>query len=64
MIIVSDTGFPGFVVKTTNNDWYTAGTVIGTTGPISLGQWHHIVGIYDGANLVAIKVSTVPFCWV
>ncbi|GGD62201.1 hypothetical protein GCM10010911_20130 [Paenibacillus nasutitermitis] len=57
-LAVSLTGNSSFVVKTTNNDWYTAGTAANSSTALSPGTWHHLVGTYDG-SYVRIYVDGV-----
>jgi len=45
------TGSSGhFVLATTNNGWYDAGTVASGAG-ITTGEWHHLAGTYDGTKV-------------
>lgn len=57
-LAVSSTGIGSFVVKTTNNDWYTAGTAATSSTALTPGTWHHLVGAYDG-SYVKIYVDGV-----
>ena len=53
-IIWSDADEVTWVVRTTNNAWYSTGTV--TTGTFnSQDTWTHIVGVYDGSNVRLYK---------
>jgi hypothetical protein len=47
--IIGKTGAGHFVVKTTQNGWYTTGTVVNFQGITFLpGIWYHLAGTYDG----------------
>lgn len=50
-IMVNTVGKPYFRVKTTNNDWNTAGTTVNGPTALPLNTWTHIVGTYDGSYL-------------
>jgi len=46
---ISPDGAAHFVVRTSNNGWYTAGTRANAdAGSISAGTWYHLAGVYDG----------------
>lgn len=42
----------GFVCATSNNSWYSAGTSVSGTTSINLGSWYHVVGVYDGTQVI------------
>ncbi len=44
--IIGKGGSGHFVVATTGNAWYSAGTVASGSG-ITPGEWHHLAGTYD-----------------
>ncbi|MFZ1424399.1 MAG: HYR domain-containing protein, partial [Saprospiraceae bacterium] len=51
-LIIGNNGTYHFVVATTNNGWYTAGTVgSGGTNTIPVGQWVHMAGVYTGSKV-------------
>lgn len=45
--IIGPGGNGHFVVATTGNAWYSAGTVA-SGGGMTPGEWHHLAGTYDG----------------
>ncbi len=47
--IIGKGGSGHFVVATTGNAWYSAGTVA-SGGGITAGEWHHLAGTYDGTK--------------
>lgn len=50
-ITIGSNGKGDFVVKTTNNAWYSAGTAASFTTVLALNTWYHIVGTYDGTTV-------------
>ncbi len=50
-LAISSAGNVHFVVKTTNNDWYAAGTKVDCTTNLTTNTWYHIVGTYDGSRV-------------
>lgn len=40
-----------FVVNTTNNPWFSAGTVAYGSTRLQPGTWYHITGVYDGSSV-------------
>jgi hypothetical protein len=58
-VILTAEGAGHFVVRSTDNDWYTTGTVASfPSGSVTPDVWHHIVGTYDG-SLVRVYVDGV-----
>ena len=49
-ILYNGAGDTTFVCATTNNGWYTTGTVV-SHGSNLINSWRHLVGTYDGSNL-------------
>lgn len=47
-VVVDNTGKGHFVIATTNNGWYSNGTLASWDTPLSLSSWYHIAGTYDG----------------
>ncbi|QGQ94328.1 hypothetical protein EHS13_05110 [Paenibacillus psychroresistens] len=50
-IFINAAGTVQFVVRTTNNSWYSAGTAAVSPSALTAGTWYHLVGTYDGANV-------------
>lgn len=50
-ITLGASGTGHFVVNTSNNSWYSAGTYAGFTTVLSTNTWYYIVGTYDGSNV-------------
>lgn len=46
---LSSSGQVHFAVATTNNGWYSAGTVATASTSLSTNTWYNIVGVYDGS---------------
>lgn len=49
--IIGPDGSMHFVVATTANGWYSAGTVANSDIKLATGTWYHIAGVYDGTNI-------------
>jgi hypothetical protein len=49
--IIGADGGAHFVVATSNNGWYSQGTVASFKSRLSAGVWYHLVGSYNGMNL-------------
>ena len=50
-LAIGSNGGVHFVVKTTNNDWYSTGTNVNCTTTLSTNTWYHLVGTYDGSRV-------------
>jgi hypothetical protein len=50
-MVISYDGVPHFAVQTTNNAWYTTGTMVESDIKLMPNTWHHIAGTYDGNNV-------------
>ncbi|GGD57216.1 LamG domain-containing protein [Paenibacillus nasutitermitis] len=50
-LLIGSNGQGHFAVNTTNNGWYSTGTVAEIDLAITAGGWHHLVGTYDGSRL-------------
>lgn len=50
-IAIGSNGTGHFVVSTTGNYWYTAGTQANFTTALSPGTWYYITGTYDGTTV-------------
>lgn len=48
-IVIASDGGVSIALATTNNAWYTSGTVAASSSNITTGNWHHITGTYDGS---------------
>ncbi|MCU6712722.1 DUF4038 domain-containing protein [Paenibacillus sp. J5C_2022] len=50
--VINSAGKGHFVIATDNNAWYSTGTVADFTTEISPNVWYHLVGVYDGTNVL------------
>jgi hypothetical protein len=50
-INIAPSGQLSFVVATSNNSWYSTGTVVDSSVSLTTGKWYHIAAIYDGSRV-------------